>query len=94
MSEWDRSAVAAAIKAVSTAKTAVGMTKPMEEMPETSHATELRRGLSRRAARASEDEDGLTTLDADRPRHQPSLEPLPRGHQPSLDDPDDPTGGH
>ncbi len=77
---------AAAIKAISTAKTAVGMTRPMSELADASHTSELRRGLARPSA-----DDGDTTLDVDRPRHQPSLEPAPR-HQPSLDESDDPTG--
>lgn len=78
---------ASVVKAISTAKTAVGMTKAMEEMPETSKAAELRRGLGSR--RAAEEEEGDTSLDGAPPRHQPSLEPIPR-HQPSLDPGDDP----
>lgn len=80
---------AAAVKAISTAKTAVGMTRPMEDMANAQSSSELRRGLGRRVSLAGE--DGDTTVDVDRPRHQPSLEPAPR-HQPSLDPGDDPDG--
>lgn len=78
---------ASIVKAISTAKTAIGMTNAMEEMPESSRAAELRRGLKSRQASLAE-EEGDTTLDAGPPRHQPSLEPIP-GHQPSLDPGDD-----
>lgn len=78
---------ASVVKAITTAKTAVGMTKGMEEMPEATRSESLRRGLSaRRAEELEEEEDG--TVDADSPRHQPSLSPLP-SHQPSLDPGDD-----
>lgn len=77
---------AAAVKAISTAKTAVGMSRPMEDMANAPAASELRRGLGRRVSLAGE--DGDTTVDGAPPRHQPSLEPVPR-HQPSLDPGDD-----
>jgi hypothetical protein len=65
---------ASVVKAVSTAKSAVGMTKSMGETPETSRSEFLRRGI--RADRSV--------------KHQPSLEPAPdTEHQPSLD-PGDP----
>jgi hypothetical protein len=70
---------ASVVKAVTTAKSAVGMTKSMDETPETSRSEFLRRGIqTRRYAEADVE-------------HQPSLEPKPDvGHQPSLD-PGDPT---
>lgn len=80
---------AAVVKAASAAKTAVGMTRPMEDMANAQNNADVRRGLGRRVSLAGE--DGDTTVDADRPRHQPSLAPLPR-HQPSLDPGDDPDG--
>lgn len=78
---------ASAVKAISTAKTAIGMTRAMEGMPETSRAEELRRGLGRRVMLADEEDDG--SIGAAPPRHQPSLQPIPE-HQPSLDPGDEP----
>ena len=62
---------ASVVKAVSTAKTAVGMTHSMKEMPGTTRSEHLQKGLAERRRMAE---------------HQPSLEPGPDvGHQPSLD---------
>jgi hypothetical protein len=75
---------ASVAKAVTAAKTAVGMTRPMEEMPETARGDHLRRGLQARARR-SESYGDPVSLDVDRPTHQPSLKAADDvAHQPSL----------
>lgn len=48
---------AAAVKAISTAKTAVGMSRPMEDLANAPTASEVRRGLGRRVRLPDEDED-------------------------------------
>lgn len=70
---------ASMVKAVSTAKSAVGMTESMKSTPETSRTEFLRRGIQ-----ARRHEEGQL-------EHQPSIEPAPDvGHQPSLDPGDGP----
>lgn len=49
---------AAAIKAIGTAKTAVGMTRPMEEMANAPTSAELRRGVGRRVRLRDDEGDG------------------------------------